>query len=492
MVSTSSFALAAIAAFGWRLAVVSSGGTFSSSSSFSPNQEAVEACRGLNVTAKFELMGGFGEIAGYSRNSGCGNLCGRKTFRWDNGPQGFGDGTKPGTSTQWPSTLSVASTFDPDLAYEWGTMMGEEFWGKGTNIQEGPGVNVARIMRNGRNFEYISGEDPILGSVMVVPVIKGIQNNVMAVAKHYILNNQETDRSGENNIIDEKTLMELYGVPFEAASKFGKVAAYMCAYNRINGDWACENSFTLKTMLKARYNFSGFVVSDWGACHSTNQSLLGGLDIEMPRASHFSAANLQSALDANLIKIADIEERCERIMSGWFNLPKAKRYPCNGGNCINKNVSTPEHKAFARKLSAMSTVLLKNEANVLPLDASNKGMKIALIGIDASDPYTGGQGSGSVSDHSKVSPLAALTSLGFSSITFNDGKDAEAAIEAAKNADVAIVFASAHSGEGHDRPDLSLDNSTADMEKLIPMIGAVQNSTVVVLSVRFYFFEVLL
>jgi len=110
-----------------------------------PAGDAAAACAALNLTEQLTLMRGFGRIAGYSRNSGCAGVCGRETFRWDNGPQGFGDGCKPGTSTQWPSSLAMAATFDPELAEAWGTAMGEEFWGKGTNIQEGPGVNVARI-----------------------------------------------------------------------------------------------------------------------------------------------------------------------------------------------------------------------------------------------------------------------------------------------------------------------------------------------------------
>ena len=126
--------------------------------------------------------------------------------------------------------------------------MGEEFWGKGTNIQEGPGINIARVMRNGRNWEYVSGEDPVLGATIAPAITAGINKNVMSVAKHYILNNQETDRSGVNELIDEKTLMELYGPPFEAAVQ--EASAVMCAYNRINGDWACENELTLNTMSR--------------------------------------------------------------------------------------------------------------------------------------------------------------------------------------------------------------------------------------------------
>ena len=117
-----------------------------------PAGDAAAACAQLNLTMQLTLMRGYGEIAGYSRNSGCAGVCGRNTYRWDNGPQGFGDGCPPGSSTQWPSSLSMAASFDPELAEAWGLAMGEEFWAKGTNIQEGPGVNVARIQHNGRNF----------------------------------------------------------------------------------------------------------------------------------------------------------------------------------------------------------------------------------------------------------------------------------------------------------------------------------------------------
>jgi beta-glucosidase len=146
-----------------------------------PAGDAAAACAQLNLTEQLTLMRGYGEIAGYSRNSGCANVCGRQTYRWDNGPQGFGDGSPPGKSTQWPSSLSAAASFDPDLIERWGIAMGEEFWGKGTNIQEGPGVNVARIQHNGRNFEYMSGEDPVLGSSLLPRVVDGIQQNVMAI-----------------------------------------------------------------------------------------------------------------------------------------------------------------------------------------------------------------------------------------------------------------------------------------------------------------------
>ena len=148
-----------------------------------PAGDAAAACAALNLTEQLTLMRGFGQIDGYSRNSGCAGVCGRATVRWDNGPQGFGDGTTPGTTTQWPSSLAAAATWDPDLIEAWGVAMGQEFWGKGTNIQEGPGVNVARIQHNGRNFEYMSGEDPVLGSALLPRVVAGIQQNVQSIVK---------------------------------------------------------------------------------------------------------------------------------------------------------------------------------------------------------------------------------------------------------------------------------------------------------------------
>jgi beta-glucosidase len=437
---------------------------------------AKQACSQLNFSLKAGMMRGYGLIDGYSRNSGCGNLCGRATFRWDNGPQGFGDHVKPGTTTQWPSTLNMGASFDPSLALQWGTAMGEEFWGKGTNIQEGPGINVARIMKNGRNFEYVSGEDPRLGGTMAPQIISGIQRNVMAIAKHYVLNNQETHRSGVNEIVDEKTLMELYGEPFGKAAAVA--AGFMCAYNRVNGDYACENDHTLQTILKGHYNFSGFVVSDWGATHSTSKALVSGLDIEMPRASFFTQELIERAIQAGNITEARVDDSCVRILSGWMALPEEKRRPCGGGICIDANVSTPEHKALARKVATLTTVLLKNDGGLLPLSHASAG-KIALIGPDANDSYTAGGGSGSVVTNAVVSPLAAFSAL-FADVVYYSGADEQRAVEAAAGADVAIVFGSAHTGEGHDRANLSLSGNIDD---LIPKVAARQKKTVVVLSV---------
>ena len=352
--------------------------------------------------------------------------------------------------------------------------MGEEFWGKGTNIFEGPGVNVARIQRNGRNFEYMSGEDPVLGSALLPRVIDGIQQNVMAITKHYIGNTQETDRTTVNEIVSEKLLMELYGPPFAAAVR--KSAGTMCAYNLVNGIYACENPFTLKVMLKGRYNFSGFVVSDWGATHSTSPSLSSGLDIEMPNGNYFTEDKILAAIAAGNVTVADIADRCQRILLGYFSLDPSKRHPCGGGVCIENNVSTPEHKSLARELAAKATVLLKNVNGLLPL---SRTLHIALIGPDAMNPYTGGQGSGSVVTNAVVSPFAALSAAGIN-VTYEEGKTASAAAAAAAAADVAIVFGHAQSGEGSDRQDLLL---SGNIDSIIPAVAAANPKTVVYLAV---------
>jgi beta-glucosidase len=172
----------------------------------------------------------------------------------------------PGTTTAWPSGLTVASSWDVNVMGQWGDGMGKEFFAKGANVQLGPGVCLARVPRNGRNFEYLSGEDPFLGYVLVQPVIKGIQShNVVANAKHYVQNNQETDRSAISELVDERTRFEMYYPVFEGAVKAG-VGSMMCSYNKINGVWSCENPTTLGD-LKNSLGFKGYVMSDW-VCNS--------------------------------------------------------------------------------------------------------------------------------------------------------------------------------------------------------------------------------
>jgi beta-glucosidase len=157
----------------------------------------------------------------------------------------------------------LANTWDKDAFTKWGTALGDEFFNKGSNIFLGPGLNLARVPLNGRNFEYISGEDPYLGYSLVQPFVSGIQGRgVMANAKHWVENNQEIDRDIVSANVDERTRHELYYIPFTGAIE-ANVGSFMCSYNKINGIWACENPETLNTDLKGTLGFKGFVMSDW-------------------------------------------------------------------------------------------------------------------------------------------------------------------------------------------------------------------------------------
>ena len=203
----------------------------------------------------------------------------------------------------------------------------------------------------------------------------------------------------------------------------------------------------------------------------------------MPDNGHFSQATIKAAIAAGNVSEAQVHDSCMRIMSQWYKIPLDLRYPCGGGTCIHDNVSTPAHKNLARKLSAMSTVLLKNDGDLLPL---KKTMRVALIGADAANgSYTAGQGSGGVQNSNvAVSPLTAMQALGIS-VTYDSGATIAGAVKAASAADVAIIFGSAHSGEGHDRTDLLFSNRTGTerLERIIAEVANAQKKTVVVAAV---------
>eukprot|EP00937_MAST-01D_sp_MAST-1D-sp2_P004548 g4548.t1 len=326
----------------------------------------------------------------------------------NDGPQGFrcnGLGKCPGgTSTQYPSGLTVAASWDPAAAYAWGAAMGKEFAGKGANVQLGPGMCLARVPRNGRNFEYMSGEDPYLGREMTPGTIKGIQDQgVVANAKHFILNNQETNRNSIDVQIDERTLHEMYLPPFEGAVDAG-VGSIMCSYNKIMGKWSCEQNSTLNTALRTDLGFEGWVMSDWRATHST--SIDDGLDQEMPGSDHMNSGALSSKADA--VRRSALRVLTPLFAVGAFDSNQTK-------NSINTNVSTPARMETARQLAENSTVLLKNDGLLLPLRVSTKAApgapirKIVFVGSGATNPQTGGGGSGRVDASRQISPLAALT-----------------------------------------------------------------------------------
>lgn len=354
----------------------------------------------MTLEEKVQMLHGFD--GGYVGNVQPNTRLGIPVLNLNDGPQGFRVTSKGGT-TAFPSGLTVGATFDQDLALQFGAAMGEEFFGKGSNVQLGPGVCLARVPTNGRNFEYISGEDPFLGYTMVQPVIKGIQSkNVIACTKHYVMNNQETDRGDVNAVVDERTRFEMYYPPFEGAIAAGS-GSIMCSYNKINGRWACENNETLQRDYKERLGFEGFVMSDWGATHST--SIMQGLDMQMPDASYFGAP-LLNAVQSGTIPLSAVDNSVLRILTqmykfGIFDHPDQ----WNRTTHQDADVTSPAHSLVARKISAASSVLLKNDKNILPLKA---GTKIALIGTHAVSPIVGGGGSGSVVPTYIVTPFDGI------------------------------------------------------------------------------------
>jgi len=387
-------------------------------------------------------------------------------------------GGEDGTSTQFPSGLTVGATWDVDLAKRWGGAMGREFAGKGANVQLGPGMNVARVPQCGRNFEYISGEDPVLGATLVGPVIEGIQGEgVIANAKHFVNNNQETQRMLVNEVVDERTQFELYMPPFQAAIESGVLSA-MCSYNRLTtpatGEtaYACQHHESLTVDLKGRLGFEGWVMSDWTGTKSTVQAATAGLDQEMPAGLFFGAA-LKRAVVNGEVDEAIVDDKVLRILSAMFTIGLFDNTTDFGD--VTNNVTCDEHRALAQELSAAATVLAKNDGQALPFkpDAMNN---ILVVGDAAHNaPVTGGAGSGQVVPSRVVTPFEGVRArVGDTAVvsylpTPAPGDDAAAAAltAAAAAADATLVFVGITSGEGSDRETLALAAAEDAMVELV-------------------------
>lgn len=392
------------------------------------------------------------------------------------------------TVTAWPSLLALAATWDPDLVQDFAIALGQEFAGKGANTILGPSVNVHRVARNGRNFEYLSGEDPYLGSQLVEGYVMGVQSQgIMAVLKHWVFNEQETKRDWENSIVDDKTASELYYPPFQAAIDAG-VSAVMCSYNVVNGVHSCSNQHQLNGVLRGQLGFQGFVQSDWWAAHTN--ALAAGLDQEMPGtgAKVFYGAK-QTALYPELA-----DESVLRILSAMKRLNlSAKCSPPHCSDWLLRNVTSAKHVALARSVAAESIVLLKNENDILPLLPSNGTTRIAIVGAAVAaasyDPngagqgssnswhqgdYYSGGGSGHVTSTLTVTPLQGLSrraaQAGMSVVAAPSDNVSEA-LAAALEADVVLVVAATTSGESVDRASLDLDGNVSDLIKAVSRVS---------------------
>ena len=394
-------------------------------------------------------------------------------FRIANGPAGMGpaDDKPQKPATALPATMALASTFDPDLARRYGRLIGTETRALAHNVSEGPDINMARVPRNGRTFEGM-GEDPVLAGELAAADIRGIQENgTIAEVKHFAANNQETQRHTIDEIIDERTLNEIYLPQFERAVTEGHAGSVMCAYPRINGVFSCENPALLQDTLRERWGFPGFVQSDWGAAHSTVGSANAGMNLEMIDGTWYGDA-MKKAVEAGQVS----ERRVDELLLPRFRTMFAF------GQFDHPPVAAPlpaGDDAAAREFAERGMVLLRNEHAQLPLPAS-RVRSIALIGPYATKAKTGGGGSSAVIPTSTLDPLAGLRArVPAAAVTLDDGSDPARAAALARTADVSVVMVGDDETEGKDRPSLALAGT---QNALVSAVAAANPHTVAVVK----------
>lgn len=407
--------------------------------------------------------------------------------------QGGAEVKRPRTAL--PSGIATAATWDRALAFAGGAMIGREARADGFNVLLAGGVNLLRDPRNGRNFEY-GGEDPLLAGAMVGAQVAGIQSNhIIATSKHFAVNDQETDRSGGNSVIDEAAMRTSDLLAFQFAHEAGNPGSVMCAYNRVNGPYSCEQPFLLTQVLRNEWGFPGFVMSDWGAVHSTAPSINAGLDQEsgfgLQRDGWLGTERLRAALAAGEITQGQIDTAVSRILRTMFAHGLVD-HPVNAGNPID----FAANRAVSQADAESGIVLLKNDGGLLPLAAT--AQRIAVIGGHADVGVLSGGGSSQVYPEGgnavpglqptswpgpvvyyPSSPLDELRALlPQARIDFASGDNRREAIRLAREADLVIVFGTQWSSESIDVA-ARLDG---EQDALIEALAGANPRTVVVLQ----------
>lgn len=315
----------------------------------------------------------------------------------------------------YPALTCLAATWNPEMSYLYGKSIGEEARYRKKDILLGPGVNIYRTPLNGRNFEYL-GEDPYLSSVMVVPYIKGVQENGVATCvKHYALNNQEFKRHTTDVHLSDRALYEIYLPAFKAAVQQGKTWAIMGSYNLYQGQHACHNKRLLRDILRDEWGFDGVVVSDWGGVHDTEQAIRNGMDMEFGSWTNGLSAGTRNAYDnyylafpyLTLIKegkvgTKELDEKVGNVLRLIFRTSMDPHKPFG-------SLGSPEHGQAGRKIGEEGIVLLQNKDNLLPISLE-RAKKIAVIGENAIKMMTVGGGSSSLKVKYEISPLEGLKS----------------------------------------------------------------------------------
>lgn len=394
-------------------------------------------------------------------------------------------------STALPSALASAAAWDLPLAYEYGRVIGADMAAHGLNVNLGGNVNLGREPRNGRTFET-KGEDPILAGRINAAHVRAIQDqHILGGIKHFALNDQETNRTALNVVIGEREARQTDLLAFEIGIKDARAQSVMCSYNKLGGEYACENPHLLTDILKLDWGFPGFVMSDWWGTHSTDAAALSGLDQEQPDSANF--ATMAQAVAAGRVPQSRLDDMVRRILRsmyavGLFDVP----------NTVTA-VDVAGGEAVAQRVAEEGAVLLKNERALLPLDVNTTGT-IAVIGPHADIGVLSGGGSAQVYPiggpalnegtpcppcwapviWNPSSPLQAVRSLASrANIVFDDGGNATRAAALARTADVVLLFPSVWTSEGMDLTSLSFAST---LNATIAAVTAANPRTVVVLQ----------
>lgn len=307
-----------------------------------------------------------------------------------------------------PSNSALASSWNTELAREMGHVLGAEARGRGKDVILAPGINIKRDPLCGRNFEYMS-EDPVLTKAFAVPFIQAVQeNDVAACVKHFAANIQETDRGMLDETIDDRTLYELYLPAFKAAVQEAEAYSIMGAYNKINGTHCCENKRLLDEILRREWGFDGAVISDWGGVHKTKEAADCSLDLEMsvfPDFDEYKLANpLKALIEQGEVSVDAVDAKVRNLLRMMYRLkmigPKKDSRKAGVYNA-------PEHRQAILRAAQESMILLKNEKQVLPLDAK-KIKKLTVIGANAAALHSNGGGSAEIKALYEICPLAGL------------------------------------------------------------------------------------
>jgi beta-glucosidase len=474
-------------------------------SSLSPDERSAMVVKEMTLDEKISMLHGTGMMGlspmsplAISSNGGAGYVpgiphLGIPAIQMSDAAYGVRSSGENGRySTALPADLAGAASWDLDAGYEYGALIGRELRAQGYNMSLGGGINLTREPRNGRTFEYL-GEDPVLAGKMVGSVMKGLQaQHVIGDIKHYALNDQESGRNAVNINIDKRAARESDLLAFEIGLQESDAAAVMCSYNRVWGDYACENTYLLSDLLKKDWNFKGFVLSDWGGTHSAEKASAAGLDHEEP-GWIFYGDDLKKAVLSGKVPATELDDHVHRILRSMFATGVVDDPP------QKSVVDVVGGFEVAQRIAEQSTVLLKNDHAQLPLDAS-KVHSIAVIGTHADVGMISGGGSAQVDPPGgnaimppgkgqthwlekiwfPTSPLKAIrTKARGANVQFDSGADPAAAAALAKAADVAIVFVYQWESEGMDLNSLSLPEHQDD---LIAKVAAANPHTVVVIE----------